>query len=103
MSVWDLTALVNAANAKAGQADRNLWLVRLMEWLRHAPRNAVAAAADEARTPLPVLRLRHLLNHLDKNEAARRGAGHDARLPARDRRRRAVCRLRLRLAHVAGR
>ena len=71
MSVWDLTALVNAANAKAGQADRNLWLVRLMEWLRHAPRNAVAAAADEARTPLPVLRLRHLLNHLDKNEAAR--------------------------------
>ena len=71
MSVWDLTALVNAANAKSGQADRNLWLVRLMEWLRHAPRNAVAAAADEARTPLPVLRLRHLLNHLDKNEAAR--------------------------------
>ncbi|MBK8105716.1 MAG: recombinase [Betaproteobacteria bacterium] len=71
MSVWDLTALVNAANAKAGQADRNLWLVRLMEWLRHAPRNAVAAASDEARTPLPVLRLRHLLNHLDKNEAAR--------------------------------
>ena len=71
MSVWDLTALVNAANAKAGQADRNLWLVRLMEWLRHAPRNAVAAAADEARTPLPVLRLRHLLNQLDKNEAAR--------------------------------
>ena len=68
MSVWDLTALVNAANAKAGQADRNLWLVRLMEWLRHAPRNAVAAAADEARTPLPVLRLRHLLNHLDKRE-----------------------------------
>jgi site-specific recombinase len=71
MSVWDLTALVNAANAKAGQADRNLWLVRLMEWLRHVPRNAVAAASDEARTPLPVLRLRHLLNQLDKNEAAR--------------------------------
>jgi site-specific recombinase len=71
MSAWDLTALVNAANAKAGQADRNLWLVRLMEWLRHAPRNAVGSAADEARTPLPVLRLRHLLNQLDKNEAAR--------------------------------
>ena len=28
MSAWDLTALVNAANAKAGQADRNLWLIR---------------------------------------------------------------------------
>ena len=71
MSAWDLTALVNAANAKAGQADRNLWLVRLMEWLRHAPSNAVGATADKARTPLPVLRLRHLLNQLDKNEPAR--------------------------------
>ncbi|MDZ7591304.1 MAG: recombinase [Rubrivivax sp.] len=71
MSAWDLTALVNAANAKAGQADRNLWLVRLMEWLRHAPRTAVAATSDDARTPLPVLRLRHLLNQLDKNETAR--------------------------------
>ncbi len=70
-SAWDLTALVNAANAKAGQADRNLWLIRLMEWLRHAPRNAVATVTEEARTPLPVLRLRHLLNQLDKNEVAR--------------------------------
>lgn len=71
MSAWDLTALVNAANAKAEQADRHLWLVRLAEWLRHAPRSVVGAAADEARTPLPVLRLRHLLNQLDKNETLR--------------------------------
>jgi len=71
MSAWDLTALVNAANARAGQADRHLWLVRLMEWLRHAPRGSVAAVPDEARTPLPVLRLRHLLNQIEKNDALR--------------------------------
>ena len=34
---WDLTALVNAADPKANLAERHLWLVRLMEWLRHAP------------------------------------------------------------------
>jgi len=71
MSAWDLTALVNAANAKAGQADRHLWLVRLMEWLRHAPRGSIGAVPDGARTPLPVLRLRHLLNQLEKNEKMR--------------------------------
>ena len=71
MSAWDLTALVNAADAKAGQADRHLWLVRLMEWLRHAPRAGIDSAADETRTPLPVLRLRHLLNQIDKNDSLR--------------------------------
>ena len=36
---WDLTALLNAAQAahpQAPLAERNLWLVRLIEWLRHA-------------------------------------------------------------------
>ena len=28
---WDLTALINAADPKAGQAERHLWLVRLLE------------------------------------------------------------------------
>lgn len=78
---WDLTALINAADPKAGQAERHLWLVRLMEWLRHAARPAApvapgtaaapAAAAEETRTPLPVVRLRHLLNQVEKNEALR--------------------------------
>jgi site-specific recombinase len=75
---WDLTALINAADPKAGQAERHLWLVRLMEWLRHAPRPVAPPAAagsppaaDEARTPLPVVRLRHLLNQVEKNEALR--------------------------------
>jgi len=63
-SPWDLTALVNAADPKAGLAERHLWLVRLMEWLRHAPAPAVRTAGD-AKTPLPLLRLRHLLNLLD--------------------------------------
>ncbi len=64
MATWDLTALINAADPKSGQAERHLWLVRLMEWLRHAP-TAVDGGGDQ-RTPLPVLRLRHLLNQLDK-------------------------------------
>ena len=95
---WDLTALINAADPKASQAERHLWLVRLMEWLRHAqrpapintstpptaptapttPATAAAAAAsviitngEETRTPLPVVRLRHLLNQVEKNEALR--------------------------------
>ncbi len=69
MATWDLTALINAADPKAGLAERHLWLVRLMEWLRHAP-TAVDNSGD-LRTPLPVLRLRHLLNQLDKQEALR--------------------------------
>lgn len=71
-SPWDLTALVNAADPKAGLAERHLWWVRLMEWLRHAPTNVTGAApADEARTPLPLLRLRHLLKLLDGHPAIR--------------------------------
>jgi site-specific recombinase len=65
-SAWDLTALLNAADARAELAERHLWLVRLMEWLRHAP------LEGEARnTPTPVLRLKHLLNVLERNEAHR--------------------------------
>ena len=67
-SAWDLTALVNAADAKAGQAERHLWLVRLMEWLRHAPR---ARTATEAKTPLPLLRLRQLLHVVEQHPAVR--------------------------------
>ena len=72
MAGWDLTALINAADAKAPLAERHLWLARLMEWLRHAPRNEIGAnPAEEPRTPLPVLRLRHLLNQIDRHDALR--------------------------------
>lgn len=83
MALWDLTALVNAADAKAGLAERHLWLVRLMEWLRHTPPGSAAAAEsaaadlaeparDTPRTPLPVVRLRHLINVIEKNPALHR-------------------------------
>ena len=69
---WDLTALINAADPKAVLAERHLWLVRLLEWVRHAPLPqsnapaAIALAPDEARSPLPAVRLRHLLNQADR-------------------------------------
>jgi site-specific recombinase len=85
MATWDLTALFNAADARATRAERHLWMVRLMEWLRHAPVKpapapAVSAMAAPAsapgldgpvmpaaapRTPPALVRLRHLLNRLD--------------------------------------
>jgi site-specific recombinase len=74
-SPWDLTALVNAADARAPQAERHLWLVRLMEWLRHPPaRREAAATGDgdaEARTPLPLLRLRLLLKVIAQHPEVR--------------------------------
>ena len=59
-SPWDLTALLNAADPKASLPERHLWLIRLLEWLRHAPVEAQA-------TPTPVLRLKHLLGVLDRH------------------------------------
>ena len=57
---WDLSALLTAADASASRAERHLWLVRVLEWLRHAP-------LPNAQTPTPVLRLRHVLNVLSRN------------------------------------
>ena len=59
---WDLTALLNAADPQAPLAERNLWLVRLLEWLRHAPRDEAVAG-----TPKPIVRLKHLLNVLERH------------------------------------
>ena len=77
-SAWDLTALLNAADPKASLPERNLWLIRLLEWLRHAPpgvsfgsATTLPAALDDAGMPEPtptaVLRLRHLLGVLDRH------------------------------------
>ena len=60
---WDLSALLNAAEGLNDRAQRHLWLVRLLQWLRHEPREAPA----EDATPPAVLRLRHLLKVLDNN------------------------------------
>lgn len=68
---WDLTALLNAADPKAPAVERHLWLVNLLEWLRHEPREeqeeTPAVARDSSSTPWPVRRLRHMLNALEKN------------------------------------
>ena len=72
MAAWDLTALVNAADARAPQAERHLWLSRLLEWLRQARLDTTTALSPaEPRTPRPVLRLRLLLNALDSEPALR--------------------------------
>ena len=69
-SAWDLTALLQtaafAADPKTPPAERHLWLIRLMDWLRHAPLSAEVTTA-----PNPALRLRHLLNVLDRNPPQR--------------------------------
>ena len=68
---WDLTALLNAADPKATLPERHLWLIRLLEWLRHAP------VENEARTtPTPVLRLKHLLNVLDRHPEHQERVSH---------------------------
>ncbi|MFO1330275.1 MAG: recombinase [Rubrivivax sp.] len=65
---WDLAALISAADARAPQAERHLWLVRLMEWLRHAPAHD---RPGEPHAPLPLLRLRLLLDALDHQPGLR--------------------------------
>ena len=65
---WDLSALLNAADPQAALPERHLWLIRLLEWLRHAPTGGDEDSSPaEGAQPLPALRLRHLLNVLDRN------------------------------------
>ncbi|HEX2010020.1 MAG TPA: site-specific recombinase [Roseateles sp.] len=64
---WDLTALFNAADPRAELAARNLWLVRLLEWLRRPKAGSDETAGADPGRPLPLLRLKHLLNMLERN------------------------------------
>lgn len=66
-SSWDLTALLNAADAGAPLPARNLWLVRLLEWLRHPVARTDEGGAEPSGRPLPLLRLTHLLNVLERH------------------------------------
>jgi site-specific recombinase len=75
-AAWDLTALINAIDSisltPAGLPERHLWLVRLMEWLRHAPQAALPDGQSDiahTRSPLPLLRLRLLLNLCERQPA----------------------------------
>jgi site-specific recombinase len=72
-SPWDLTALLNAADPKASRVERHLWIIRLLEWLHHAPVEAEARGAGA--TPAPALRLKHMLGVLERNAAHRERAG----------------------------
>jgi len=65
-ATWDLTALINAADPKASRPERHLWLVRLVQWLRHGD-----AETDTGATARPVLRLKLLLNVLERHEGPR--------------------------------
>jgi site-specific recombinase len=64
----DLPALLATANPRAPLAERHTWLLRLLEWLRHAapPRDGEPPPA-EPRTPVALLRLKHLLNVLERH------------------------------------
>lgn len=68
-ATWDLNSLLATLEPDAEPAERNLWWVRLVEWLRHAPVREEAGAATE--TPLPVLRLKLLLQVLEREPAFR--------------------------------
>ncbi|MFZ2986945.1 site-specific recombinase [Ideonella sp.] len=63
---WDLTALLNAADPQASAVERHLWLIHLLDWLRH---NGPEQDPEHPSvgTPWPVRRLRHLLNVLDRH------------------------------------
>jgi site-specific recombinase len=79
LRVWDLTALLNAADPRASRPERHLWLIRLLEWLRSAPPSQTGterkpaplpepeANADATPSPWPLRRLRHLLNVLERH------------------------------------
>ena len=69
---WDLTALISGLDARAELAERNLWLTRLLAWLRHNPiHGRDQPEADPQATPLAVLRLKHFLNMLERNPQPR--------------------------------
>jgi site-specific recombinase len=66
-AAWDLTALLNAADPKAPLPERHLWLIRLLEWIRHRAPADPALDVGSNTTLTAVLRVRHLLNVLDKH------------------------------------
>jgi site-specific recombinase len=73
-STWDLTVLLSsvskAADRRTSLPERNLWVIRALEWLRHAP----LPATDDQRMPerpQPLLRLKHLLDELDRHPELR--------------------------------
>jgi site-specific recombinase len=79
---WDLTALLNAAQAQNSGPEQRLWLIRLAEWLRGDGQNTVSddgsapASSTPSATPWPVRRLRHLVNLLERHPEHARAVRH---------------------------
>lgn len=75
-SAWDLKVLLDAleraADRRASLPERNLWVIRSLEWLRHAPLPAGHAIGSTARSrPQPAVRLKYLLDELDRHPEQR--------------------------------
>ena len=60
---WDLTALINAADPQASRAERHLWLVRWIEWLRSPPTRKTSG--PDSANDWTQQRLKLFLNMLD--------------------------------------
>ncbi len=65
---WDLTALINAADPQASRAERHLWLVRWLEWLRSPPTRHTDNSTPHDWT---LQRLRLFLNMIDTQPVQR--------------------------------
>ena len=75
-AAWDLAvlldALAHAADRRACLPERNLWVIRALEWLRHAPLPAGENHGGSAPSrPRPALRLKYLLDELDRHPGQR--------------------------------
>jgi site-specific recombinase len=70
MTRWDLSALLNAADARAPAAEQHLWLVRWLQWLRSPGPVSAGDLPGEARdpaTPWPVQRLRLFIDVVERH------------------------------------
>lgn len=78
MARWDLSALLNAADAKAPAAEQHLWLVRWLQWLRSpGPISAGEwpGESSDPATPWPVQRLRLFVDVVERHPEHRERIG----------------------------
>jgi site-specific recombinase len=66
---WDLSSLLNAADARAPRPERHLWLIRLAEWLRRpiGRQDKNLPGSESGTTPVAVRRLRLMLDVLERH------------------------------------
>ncbi|MFO1341420.1 MAG: recombinase, partial [Burkholderiaceae bacterium] len=80
-ALWDLSALLNAADPRTSAVEQHLWLVRLLQWLR-AP-GPSRGHADEGDDPAagrwPAHRLRLFLDAAERDPATQARVGGQLR------------------------